>query len=68
MTPMFGMLFTSLFYGNSNVFSLYSVGALVLISLGILCVNLHFGKKSDIINSEKNDNLTDRDITNGLNQ
>ena len=68
MTPMFGMLFTSLFYGNSNVFSLYSVGALVLISLGILCVNLHFGKKSDSINSEKTDNLTDRDITNGLNQ
>lgn len=68
MTPLFGMLFTSLFFGNSNVFSLYSVGALVLISLGILCVNLHFGKKSDIINSEKNDNLTDRDITNGLNQ
>lgn len=68
MTPMFGMLFTSLFYGNSNVFSLYSVSALVLISLGILCVNLHFGKKSDSINSEKNDNLTDRDITNGLNQ
>ena len=68
MTPMFGMLFTSLFFGNSNVFSLYSVGALVLISLGILCVNLHFGKKSDIINSEKNDNLTNRDITNGLNQ
>ena len=68
MTPMFGMLFTSLFYGNSNVFSLYSVSALVLISLGILCVNLHFGKKSDSINSEKTDNLTDRDITNGLNQ
>lgn len=68
MTPMFGMLFTSLFYGNSNVFSLYSVGALVLISLGILCVNLHFGKKSDSINSEKTDNLTDRDMTNGLNQ
>lgn len=68
MTPMFGMLFTSLFFGNSNVFSLYSVGALVLISLGILCVNLHFGKKSDSINSEKTDNLTDRDITNGLNQ
>ena len=68
MTPMFGMLFTSLFYGNSNVFSLYSVGALVLISLGILCVNIHFGKKSDSINSEKTDNLTDRDITNGLNQ
>ena len=68
MTPMFGMLFTSLFYGNSNVFSLYSVGALVLISLGILCVNLHFGKKSDSINSEKTDNLTDRDITNDLNQ
>lgn len=68
MTPMFGMLFTSLFYGNSNVFSLYSVGALVLISLGILCVNLHFVKKSDSINSEKTDNLTDRDITNGLNQ
>lgn len=68
MTPMFGMLFTSLFFGNSNVFSLYSVGALVLISLGILCVNLHFSKKSDSINSEKNDNLTDRDITNGLNQ
>lgn len=68
MTPIFGMLFTSLFYGNSNVFSLYSVGALVLISLGILCVNLHFGKKSDSINSEKTDNLTDRDITNGLNQ
>lgn len=68
MTPLFGMLFTSLFFGNSNVFSLYSVGALVLISLGILCVNLHFGKKSDSINSEKTDNLTDRDITNGLNQ
>ena len=68
MTPMFGMLFTSLFYGNSNVFSLYSVGALVLISLGILCVNLHFGKKSNSINSEKTDNLTNRDITNGLNQ
>lgn len=68
MTPMFGMLFTSLFFGNSNVFSLYSVGALVLISLGILCVNLHFGKKSNSINSEKTDNLTDRDITNGLNQ
>lgn len=68
MTPMFGMLFTSLFFGNSNVFSLYSVGALVLIFLGILCVNLHFGKKSDSINSEKTDNLTDRDITNGLNQ
>lgn len=68
MTPMFGMLFTSLFFGNSNVFSLFSVGALVLISLGILCVNLHFGKKSDSINSEKTDNLTDRDITNGLNQ
>lgn len=68
MTPMFGMLFTSLFYGNSNVFSLYSVGALVLISLGIMCVNLHFGKKSDSINSEKTDNLTDRDITNDLNQ
>lgn len=67
MTPMFGMLFTSLFFGNSNVFSLYSVGALVLISLGILCVNLHFGKKRDNINSEKTDNLTDRDITNGLN-
>lgn len=68
MTPMFGMLFTSLFFGNSNVFSLYSVGALVLISLGILCVNLHFGKKRDNINSEKTDNLTDRDITNDLNQ
>ncbi len=68
MTPMFGMLFTSLFFGNSNVFSLYSVGALVLISLGILCVNLHFGKKRDNINSEKTDNLTDRDMTNGLNQ
>ncbi len=68
MTPMFGMLFTSLFFGNSNVFSLYSVGALVLISLGILCVNLHFGKKRDNINSEKTDNLTDRDMTNDLNQ
>ena len=68
MTPMFGMLFTSLFFGNSNVFSLYSVGALVLISLGILCVNLHFGKKRDNINSEKTDNLTDRDMTNGLHQ
>ncbi len=68
MTPMFGMLFTSLFFGNSNVFSLYSVGALVLISLGILCVNIHFGKKRDNINSEKTDNLTDRDMTNDLNQ
>lgn len=52
MTPLFGLLFTSIFYGNSNVFSLGTVGALVLIALGILCVNFTLKKKENTSSSD----------------
>ena len=61
MTPMFGLLFTSLFYGNSNIFSLSTIGALILISLGILCVNLTFSKKREKASVQQTESLSENE-------
>lgn len=68
MTPMFGLLFTSLFYGNSNIFSFSTIGALILISLGILCVNLTFGKKRETVNAESIEKLPDEKQSDNKNE